>query len=99
MVIWLGANLYQRTHVGFLLVQNKLSLAGDLEPIERAVVLDPDLVVPLEERLARHHTDGRLACRRMLADGIPALLTVVQMERIMAVHRLALSCAGLAYAG
>ena len=60
--------LYQRIHLGFLLVQNELALTGDLQPIERAVVLDPDLVVPLEERLARDHTDGRLGFCRMLPD-------------------------------
>src|SRR5690606_28591316 len=42
-----------------LLVQDQLALTGDLESVERTVMLDADLVLALEQAVGRKRPDGK----------------------------------------
>src|SRR6185295_6177088 len=80
---------------GYLLVEDELALTGDLEPVERAMVLDADLVLALEQRVGRqgpHRQRHPVEAGRRLLGTADAVTEVIG---IVGVHFcLSLSCAG-----
>jgi hypothetical protein len=73
------------------LVEDELALAGDLQPIERAVVLDADLVLALEQRVrgqGPHRQRHPIETSRIVFGTADAIAEVIGIVRVHLVRSL-----------